>query len=374
MKIKIFIIKVAILFLNIIYSFFKLFKTQNKITFISRQSNSITLDYKILSNKINEEMSDYKTVILCKKLENKLSYIFHMFRQMYHIATSKVVILDSYCIAISVLKHKKSLKVIQIWHAVGSMKKFGYAMIDKKEGTKKEIAQVMKMHKNYDYVLISSMNYVKDFIEGFNISKDIIKEIPLPRVDLLIDEEYKNKKREELYKKIPELKNKKNILYCSTFRKEENDNKHVYDLIDCIDFSKYNLIYQPHPLSKEKLDDKRIIKDFNSTFDALFVADYVISDYSSIIYEAGLLNLPVYIYAYDWDLYKTKREINYDIEHDTPTIFTKNPKIIIDAIENNNFDFKKFKEFINNNVTIPKNGCCNSTVELIKEIVNYKEK
>ena len=57
------------------------------------------------------------------------------------------------------------------------------------------------------------------------MSKDIIKEIPLPRVDLLIDEEYKNKKREELYKKIPELKDKKNILYCSTFRKEENDNK-----------------------------------------------------------------------------------------------------------------------------------------------------
>lgn len=374
MKIKIFIIKIGIFFLNIIYSFFKLFKTQNKITFISRQSNSITLDYKILSNKINEEMNDYKTVILCKKLENKLSYIFHMFRQMYHIATSKVVILDSYCIAISVLKHKKSLNVIQIWHAVGSMKKFGYAMIDKKEGTKKEIAQVMKMHKNYDYVLISSMNYVKDFIEGFNINKDIIKEIPLPRVDLLIDREYKNKKREELYKKIPELKDKKNILYCSTFRKEENNNKHIYDLIDCIDFSKYNLLYQPHPLSKEKFDDKRVIKDFNSTFDALFVADYVISDYSSIIYEAGLLNLPVYIYAYDWDLYKTKREINYDIEHDTPTIFTKNPKIIINAIESNNFNIKKFKEFINKNVTIPKNGCCNSTIELIKEIVNYKEK
>ncbi len=374
MKLKIFIIKIGIFFLNIIYSFFKLFKTQNKITFISRQSNSITLDYKILSNKINKEMNDYKTVILCKKLENKLSYIFHMFRQMYHIATSKIVILDSYCIVISVLKHKKSLKIIQIWHAVGSMKKFGYAMIDKKEGTKKEIAQVMKMHKNYDYVLISSMNYVKDFIEGFNISKNIIKEIPLPRVDLLVDKEYKNKKREELYKKIPELKDKKNILYCSTFRKEENDNKHVYDLIDCIDFSKYNLLYQPHPLSKEKFDDKRIIKNFNSTFDALFVADYVISDYSSIIYEAGLLNLPVYIYAYDWDLYKTKREINYDIEHDTPTIFTKNPKIIINAIENNNFDFKKFKKFINKNVTIPKNGCCNSTVKLIKEIVNYKEK
>ena len=34
---------------------------------------------------------------------NKFKYFLHMFVQMYHIATSKVVILDSYCIVVSIL-------------------------------------------------------------------------------------------------------------------------------------------------------------------------------------------------------------------------------------------------------------------------------
>ena len=47
-------------------------------------------------------------------LVNKIGYVFHMFIQMYHISTSKVVVLDTYCIVASVLKHKKETKIIQI--------------------------------------------------------------------------------------------------------------------------------------------------------------------------------------------------------------------------------------------------------------------
>lgn len=126
---KIVCLKIAIFILNIIYSIIKCFSTQNKITFISRQSNEPVLDFVILNEKLVKEYPKIKTVMLCKKIENKILYMFHILKQMYHIATSKVVILDSYCIPISVLKHKKNLKVIQMWHAVGSMKKFGYAMI-----------------------------------------------------------------------------------------------------------------------------------------------------------------------------------------------------------------------------------------------------
>ena len=58
-----------------------------------------------------------------------------MLRQMYHAATSEIVVLDTYCIIISLLKQRKSLKVIQMWHALGAMKKFGYSILDKGEGT-----------------------------------------------------------------------------------------------------------------------------------------------------------------------------------------------------------------------------------------------
>lgn len=371
---KILVLKVGIFFLKFIYFFIKFFKTEKKITFISRQSNEITLDYQLLSDKLREVHPDYKIVILTKKIDNKLLYILHMFKQMYHIATSKVVILDSYCIAISVLNHKKTLKVIQIWHAVGSMKKFGYAMIGKEEGSTKEIANVMKMHKNYDCIIISSKNFIKDFIEGFNVDESIIKEIPLPRVDLLLNENYKQEIRSKLYEKLPILKEKKNILYCGTFRKNEpNNSKNIDDLLKEIDFSKYNFLYKPHPFNKITSDDPRIIKDFSSTFEALMVADYVICDYSSIIYEAGLLNLPVYIYAYDYDEYFKKRELNFDMKNEIPTLFTKNPRKIIEKIESNDFDYNAFRDFTYKNVTIPNNiSCTDALVSLIDSYLGDK--
>lgn len=114
--------------LNLTYMLLKLFRTKNKITFLSRQSNVPSIDFKMLSEELKKQNPNVKIVMLTKKIEgnikNKILYAFHMFSQMYHVATSKVVVIDGYQIVVSVLKHKKSLKVIQIWHALGSLKKF----------------------------------------------------------------------------------------------------------------------------------------------------------------------------------------------------------------------------------------------------------
>lgn len=369
-KIKLFILKICLAVLRFIYFFIKLFPTKNKIVMISRQSNNISMDFQLIKDYYLKDHKDYKVVMLCKTLDNKIGYIFHMFRQMYHVATSRVVILDSYCIVVSVLKHKKSLKVIQIWHAVGSMKKFGYAMLDKEEGNDSDLARIMCMHKNYDYILISSKNFIKDYLEGFNCKEEQVLEIPLPRVDLLLDKNYVKQKQKELYKRIPVLKEKKNILYCSTFRKGNNlDNSHIERLTNCIDFNKYNLLYKPHPLNKIDTNDDRIIKDFSDTYEALMTADYVICDYSSIIYEIGLLNKPIYIYAYDWEEYKEKRELNFDMEHEIPTLFTKDPQEIINAIENDDFDFEAYKKFVDKNVHVCKKGSLYEISSLIDSLI-----
>lgn len=370
--IKSIFLKIAIGILKIIYATIKCFPTTNKVTFISRQSNTITMDFLLLKEELNKECPNIKVVVLTKKLDNKFTYMWHMFKQMYHVATSKAVILDSYCIIISLLKHKKNLKVIQIWHSVGCMKKFGYAMLDKPEGTKTQIAKIMKMHHNYDMVCISSFSFVKDFLEGFRIPREKIYEAPLPRVDRLLDEEYRETKKQELYQKIPKLKEKKNILYCSTFRKTgKNNGENLTNLIQEIDFEKYNLLYKPHPLNTIKCQDERVICDFESTYEALMVADYVICDYSSIIYEVGLLNIPIYLYAYDWEEYRTKRELNLDIEHDTGLLFTDNPKEIMKEIEKQEFYNEKWQEFVKKNVTIPKEGCTKRIVQMIKEAIDY---
>ena len=100
------IINIGIIILKIIYLPLKCLKTKNQIVYISRQFNHANLDFKLLINEIERINPKYKNVVLAKRMEkgilNNIKYMLHMLKQMYYIATSKIVILDSYCIVASV--------------------------------------------------------------------------------------------------------------------------------------------------------------------------------------------------------------------------------------------------------------------------------
>ena len=378
--------KVVILGARLLYSFFKILPTQNKITMISRQSNSETVDFRLLRTEIEKEnekeekRKKIKVVTLCHKLEGganakfseKIKYGFHMLSQMYHIATSKVLILDSYCILASILNHKKKLKIIQMWHSMGTMKKFGYQILDKKEGSKKEIADTMRMHKNYDYVFASSKAYAKQLAEGFGCEITKIRIYSLPRVDLLTSKEYKKEIFEKIKEKYPEISVKKNILYCPTFRKDEKEfEKEIYSMMEYVDFNKYNLIIKLHPLSKIELKEKNknvILDKSFSSMDMLFIADYLISDYSCIIYEAAVLNIPLFFFAFDLQEYLNNRGLTIDYKKILPGIVSSNAKDIIAAIENNQYDINSVTKFREKYVTNTQD-CTKKIVYFIKKLI-----
>lgn len=370
---KIFVLKIFIVCMNIIYFFFKLFPCKNKIVMISRQSNKVNLDFKLLGDKLKDK---YKVVYLCKTLDGgikssvltKIGYGFHMFRQMWHLATSRVCILDSYCPTVSILKHKKSLTIIQIWHSVGTMKLFGYTALDKNEGSSSDVANVMKMHKNYSYVFCSSEAYKDHLIRGFGVDRSIIKTFTLPRIDLLLDKDYEEEIRNKIFSKYPELKNKQNVLYTPTFRKDDKDFKLYLDkLVENFDFDKYNLIVKLHPLSKENIESDKYIcdKEFSS-FDMLFVADKLISDYSCFIYEAGIRNIPIYFYDYDIDKYNNDRGLAIDID-ELPGYRENDAKELVNDLDKE-YDYNYLKNFINKYVSDTEN-CTDKMVEEISKFM-----
>ncbi len=359
--------------LNIIYFFIKLIPiNKNKIVMISRQSNNINRDFKLLDKELSKK---YKVVCLCKtldggvksKLKSRINYGLHMFVQMYHLATSNVCILDSYCPTVSILKHKKKLTIVQIWHSIGTMKKFGYAILDQGEGTKRKIAEIMNMHKNYDVILCSGEGYREHLTWGFNCPKEIIRIATLPRVDMLTDKKYQTKTKETIYKKYPNLKKKENILYCPTFRKnDKNFDKALQKLINAIDFNKYNLVLKLHPLSEAQVtENENLINDHSfETADMLFVADYVISDYSCVIYEAGVLNIKLYFYNYDMDSYLDNRGLALDY-NELPGYTSKDAKELISSLSKN-YDMKYYKKFMKKYVNNTKD-CTKEAVKIIEE-------
>lgn len=366
------IIKIGSFLLNILYAFVKLFPTQHKVTMISRQSNIPSVEFEMIKREIESRDKSVKVVVLCRTLDggvessivNKVKYAFHMLSQMYHIATSKVVLLDTYCIVISILKHKKSLTIIQMWHSMGTMKKFGYTALDTAEGSKRELAVAMKMHQNYDFVFASAEAYKDHLAKGFQCDINKIITMPLPRVDLLHSEEYAGKVREKIWERYPQLKEKPVILYCPTFRKDETDFEKAIDrLIKNVDFEKYNIVVKLHPLSKLQLVDEVVQAREFSSFDMLFVADYVISDYSCIVYEAAVRQIPLYFYNFDMELYTENRGLAVAYEEELPGLISGDARKIMEAISNMNYDMDELKRFADKYVT--------PTEHATKDIVDF---
>lgn len=346
-------IRIGKVFLNIIYLFIKIIPTQEKVVMLSRQSNKPSIDFELIKDEILKRNDKIEIVMLCKVLrqdfKERIKYCFYILKCMYHIATSKVCVLDGYSIPISLLKHKKNLEIIQIWHASGAIKKFGYQSIDKKEGRGTEIAKIMKMHKNYSHVIAPSSATAEFYKEAFGIENEKIAINGLPRLDYIMADKSKDKKIKEFYKKYPKFKNKnkKTILYVPTFRKGSDGVKEAQKLIDRVNFAKYNLIIKLHPLDKNSKAYKYMVNKRYNTYDLLKIADYIITDYSAVAFEASILNKPLYFYVYDIENYKKTRGLNVDLFKEMNNSTSKDIKEIMKDIESNKYNYEELKEFRN---------------------------
>ncbi len=350
-KMKYLIIQFGIAVLNVIYFFIKLCPIQkNKITFISRQGNDIPIDFQMIIEEFQKEEKEIKTVMLCKELndgiKNKIQYFFYMFKQMYHIATSKVVILDGYCIPVCILKQKKDLVVIQIWHALGSLKKFGYSTLDLEDGRNGKMAKTMKMHKNYTYILTSSKTSKQFFREAFNAKEEQMKIMNLPRVDFLKSEKAKNKVIKKFHQVYPEANNqKKNILYCPTKRKDIQFR--IEDMAKQIPLEKYNFIVKLHDGTEILyVDEQKIEKGKHFIgLELLHVADFIVTDYSAIVFESAITQKPIYFYTFDYETYMHNRGTYINYQEEMPGPICKQWRKVIELIENNDYDKQKEIDF-----------------------------
>lgn len=354
--------------MKLIYFFQKKRKTENKILMISRQSNNVSSDFIMLKSEIEDKNDGTQAVILCKQIGHgffgKFKYVLYMLNTMMkNIATAKVVLLDGYCIPISVLNHKEDLIVIQMWHAMGALKKMGYCILDQEEGSSSYIAKALNMHKGYDYIFTSSKNCIPmlTLAYGAKANKFIVK--PLPRVDKI----KKACMGSKILKAYPQLDEKLNILYAPTFRKDGSLKMHIERFAETIDYENYNLIISNHPLYKEKIENENpiIVKEFTS-IELLDIADYVVTDYSAFVFEAAVANKPIFLYTPDIEEYDVARGFYIDLTKEDFAFASKNSKEVYKAIENKDFSLEKIKKFCNKYVE-PSDNCTNDIVDFIYE-------
>lgn len=303
MNLKVLAARIARFLLAVAYLPFRLLPRRQKIVVISRQSDQPTQDLSLLIAALRARNPEVQVVVLTRRLRGGipggLRYIAHMFRQMWNVATARVVVLDSYCIVVSALNHSEGLTVIQLWHALGALKKFGYSSLDIPGGRSSSVAKTMRMHAGYDVVLVSAEAARESFAEAFRTPVQRVQVAPLPRVDALRDLSLQATKRAGIIAKFPELAGENVVLYAPTLDRAKDSSGasepvSLADLAEQLRAGGFVPVIKPHPLENTPLPrDQERYREV-STGDLLSVAGAFVTDYSSAVFEAGIAGIPVY--------------------------------------------------------------------------------
>ena len=336
------------------YNFYKLKKVQNnKITFISLRRDDISGNFAFVHNKIKDDKNLKIDFILNEHTIAEMSFKeIRIFTKAC--ATSKVIVLDEFTPQIHYIDLRPQTKLIQLWHACGAFKTFGFTRLSKPHGS----PQPTRNHRSYDYVTVSSTYCKKCHSEGFGIPTDNVVATGIPRTDVFFDEEYKKQARDKFYSAHPHFKNKKIILFAPTFRGMVKETAfyptEMFDLNTvCAKLpEEYVFIVKHHPFVKDKqpipkkYQDRIIdLSDDTELNDLLFVTDAIITDYSSLVFEASLLDIPMIFYVFDLEKYINERDFYFDFKLFAPGKIVYSQEQLIDVIDKEDYCTEKIKPF-----------------------------
>ena len=274
-------------------------------------------------------------------------------------AASKVIVLEDFYPQLHALNIRKETKVVQLWHACGAFKTFGFTRLGKAGGPEANLGN----HRNYDQVYVSGSGIVPFYSEAFAIPEKNVLPIGVPRTDIFFDAHYKESMKEKWYEKYPEWVGKKMVMFAPTFRGAGNKEAfYPFEMMDIGRFMKSMpedciLILKHHPFIKEKME---IPKEYeNRVFDLsegaainelLFLTDLLITDYSSSIFEAALLRIPMVFYVFDKEAYLEERDIYGDFDQFVPGKQAKTQEeleLVVKEVlekEKNTGDLAQFRE------------------------------
>lgn len=271
---------------------------------------------------------------------------------MFHLNTAKVVVIDNYFVELAGLKLRNGVNCIQIWHANGALKKFGWEDKAAQKRSAKDKKRFQEVYKRFTKVLVGSDEMATIFQKSFLLDESNMLKLGVPRTDYFFKEAQLQENYQWSYEHL-HLTNRIKLLYAPTFRDNELGMAKLH--LDIAEMkqalgNEYQLILKLHPSISndlEKLDDDFVIYvDKETPIETLLpVVDILITDYSSIPFEFALLQKPMIFFTYDLTDYDNARGLSdgFLATIPGPHVFTTTE--LIEVIQNNTFDLEKVRLF-----------------------------
>lgn len=256
------------------------------------------------------------------------------------LATANVLIFESW--TIPTFRKRLYATWIQLWHGTPLKK-----MLFDSEET--EIITQRKNHKINKYIDIQKWDHLvtdtpminRYFETSFLLPEKKFISCGYPRVKYLVDNKDNEALKSEIKEKYNICSDKEIVVYLPTWRDynygktEDVDNGYLLDTA----------------LLQEKLGDEYLVIDKNHTYlntaptanqdmetqELLLIADYLVTDYSSVMFDAFAIDVPVAIYSNDFEKYQASRGVYLDMWEDLKPFVSEDVDGVCDMIRGYTF-------------------------------------
>jgi CDP-glycerol glycerophosphotransferase len=205
---------------------------------------------------------------------------------------------------------------IQTWHG-SALKRMGFDEPEWKLKSREEQAEQQRTLDRFDRFLIRSEHDVRTLARAFRLQERTLLRVGYPRNDALVqakqrEEATGQRERGALAAEFGIPEDKQILLYAPTFR--QRGGKRRFELpFDVERFAdtfgdRYVLLVRSHYLNHVVLPPSvrgRVIDvtDYHDMTPLLALADGLITDYSSVMFDYSLLDRPMFFFTYDYDEY-----------------------------------------------------------------------
>jgi teichoic acid ribitol-phosphate primase len=296
---------------------------RNRVVLATARLAVLEGNLKEIHDAIRRLRPDAEIVLLLEPygygLAAKVGYLLRLVRGMYHVRTAGLVVIDNAWLPVHVAPHRRGTTVVQVWHAAGALKRFG---VD----TLAPLAEPERtfLHRYYDYVVCSGEASRGPWSAALRTPVERVLPLGTPRTDPFFDPAAVTAARERALAAYPVLAGRRVVLHAPTFR-GRGSAKRGDDQLDAAAVRaalapEDILVLKSHP----NLDPARVrtegydlvVPPGDDMNDLLALADVLVTDYSSSIFEVALLRRPLVLLVGDLDAYELDPGLYLDMRTD----------------------------------------------------------
>lgn len=362
---------------------FRIFRIKNnKIIFLNYYGKGYGDSCKYIAEELlkNEEIKLVWSVSKkSKDMPKRIKQVkYFSIQWIYEMVTAKCWINNSRFP--SYVRKRKKQYYIQVWHGGLALKKIEFDAVNL---PKKYVKNMLNDNSMIDYMISNSTFCTNMYRKSFKYDGKIL-EYGTPRNDCLINK--KNNLKEKAAKELQVTSYDKVLLYVPTFRTEYKKNPYDIDfekikkILEKKNSCSWKILVRLHPNiknTKKYISSNEIIdvSQYPDLQELICLADLVITDYSSTMFESMIANKPVILYANDIENYKKDRGLYFEFS-DLPFPLMKNNEELFNYLKDEKIEkiIKEYNGFIRK-IGLKENGEASRKISslILKELITKKE-